>query len=123
MFDGLHVYLSHFQGQRVTSMEAMATVSGDRATVWSEMRAMLRAEQIGHVVDARGAAGTLERLDAEHLLVRLTEPVPGFLVFVAQAMGSETLVMLQGHLFSDDAGNYVEREQPAWQAWLEGLAR
>lgn len=28
---------------------------------------------------------------------------------------------IQGWLFSDDAPAFVEREQPAWKAWLENL--
>jgi hypothetical protein len=31
-------------------------------------------------------------------------------------------VPLQGFLFSDRAPAYVEREQPRWQTWLDGVA-
>jgi hypothetical protein len=33
-----------------------------------------------------------------------------------------TMAAVQGWLFSDDAPAYVEREQGAWKAWLEGLS-
>jgi hypothetical protein len=33
-----------------------------------------------------------------------------------------TDVYLQGYLFSDHAPGYVAREQPRWQAWLDGIA-
>lgn len=123
MFDGLRLYLTHFSGQQVTLIEAMAPLPAEWATVWSAMRAGLGAERVGQVVNARGLVGTVEQLGDVHLIVRLDEPVPGFMVFIAQDHGAGTLAMLQGHLFSDDAANYVEREQPAWQVWLEGLAR
>jgi hypothetical protein len=29
---------------------------------------------------------------------------------------------LRAYLFSADAADYVQREEPAWQAWLEGLS-
>jgi hypothetical protein len=29
--------------------------------------------------------------------------------------------MLQGYLFSEGAQKYVEREGPAWKAWLESV--
>jgi hypothetical protein len=30
-------------------------------------------------------------------------------------------VGVRAYLFSADAADYVQREQPAWQAWLQGL--
>ena len=32
-----------------------------------------------------------------------------------------TYAMVTAYLFSDDAPRFVEREQPGWKAWLEGL--
>jgi len=29
---------------------------------------------------------------------------------------------VRAYLFSPDAADYVRREQPAWQAWLQGLS-
>jgi hypothetical protein len=29
---------------------------------------------------------------------------------------------VRAYLFSTDAGDYVQREEPAWRTWLEGLA-
>ena len=52
----------------------------------------------------------------EHLRVYLTY-FPGQ---AATSLAAEADV--PGYLFSDGAAAYVEREQPGWTAWLEGLA-
>ena len=46
-------------------------------------------------------------------------------IAVVRMVGGETpgsLGALVGYLFADDAAEYVEREQPAWQEWLVGVA-
>lgn len=121
-FDALRLYLAHFPGQQVTPFEATATIAGSRDDVWRAILADLGAEEVGGPVDARGVAGTLESLGEKHVLVRLADP-PGFLSVVAMGDNGETWAMVHGHLFADDAAAYVAREQPAWQAWLEGMAR
>ena len=40
-----------------------------------------------------------------------------------QEMGDvQAMAYVSAFLFSPDAAAYVEREQPAWQEWLGGLA-
>ncbi len=91
----LRLYLTHFPGQRVTSLSAEAVVPGARETVWSDLE----------------------------LLLRLSDPLPGFLQFAAMDLGDgSTWAQLEGYLFSEDAPRYVERERPAWKAWIESLA-
>jgi DNA-binding transcriptional ArsR family regulator len=48
--------------------------------------------------------------------------VTGDLSFYAFADDDRSGVHLQGFLFSDRAPAYVEREQPRWQTWLDGVA-
>jgi uncharacterized protein YndB with AHSA1/START domain len=123
MLDVLRLYLTHFPGQQVTPMEASTTLSRSYQDVMSAMQVALGGGQVGAPADARGATGTLELLGEHHLVVRLTDPVAGFLTFVAHQDGDSTWAMILGHLFSSDAGNWVKREQPGWQAWLEELVR
>ena len=33
----------------------------------------------------------------------------------------QTTAGVRAYLFSADAADYVRREEPAWQAWLQGL--
>jgi hypothetical protein len=70
----------------------------------------------------RGAAGTVERVGERQALVRLTDPVPGMLSVFAYGEGDgQATVGVRAYLFSADAADYVRREEPAWQAWLQEL--
>ncbi len=126
-FDNLRLYLTNFQGQQVTPLSVSATVAGPRDAVWSAMRRDLGVDDVGQAVAARGVVGQVERMSGppkpSELLVRLSEPVPGYLAFSAHGPdGGPAITYISGYLFSEDAAAYVGREEPAWQAWLEGLA-
>jgi uncharacterized protein YndB with AHSA1/START domain len=125
-FDNLRLYLTHFPGQRVTSLSVDADVPGAADTVWSALRQALGAEDVGQPVEARGLTGHVERIGTSpgpnELLLRVTDPVPGFLGFAAFDKGDGvTSARIEGYLFSEDAPAVVEREQPAWKAWLQSL--
>jgi hypothetical protein len=71
----------------------------------------------------RGATETVERVGERQTLVRLTGPVPGMLsVFAWDEGDSKATAGVRAYLFSADAADYVRREQPAWQAWLQGIS-
>ena len=71
----------------------------------------------------RGATGTVERVGERQTLVRLTAPVPGMLnVFAWDEGDGKATAGVRAYLFSTDAADYVRREEPAWQAWLQGLS-
>jgi uncharacterized protein YndB with AHSA1/START domain len=122
-FDRLRLYLRHFAGQRATILEANHTASAPAAEVFGAMRDALGVSGAGQTFAERGLSGQVERIGQEDLLVRVTDPVPGYVGFAAFGMpDGTTSAVVHGHLFSDDAPAVVEREQPAWQAWLQGLA-
>ena len=122
-FDTLRLYLASFAGQEATQLEASATHPYDGDTLWKALDGALGLGDEGSAVAVRGVSGTVERLGERHALVRLAAPVPGMLsaaVFgFAEGKASATV---RAYLFSGDAEDYVRREQPAWQAWLEGLS-
>ena len=77
----------------------------------------------GATVDIRGTTGTVERVGARQALIRLTAPVPGMLSVYAWGEGSgKATAGVRAYLFSADAADYVRREEPAWQDWLQGLS-
>ena len=118
-FDVLRLYLTHFPGQRVTSLAASAPVGGRAADVVDAMRAQLGAGAVGDRVECRGHVGEVALVNDLGVVVRVTEPVPGFLSFFAHDQGDDGAVAaLEGHLFSEGAAAYVERERPAWSTWL-----
>jgi uncharacterized protein YndB with AHSA1/START domain len=122
MFDHLRLYLTYFPGQQAASLEAVADTPGDPAAALSSIRRGLGVDHVGQAVELRGASGEVEQIAEKNLLVRVTEPVPGLLSFAAFRVGeNRSSARLGGYLFSDAAPEYVRREQPAWQEWLEGL--
>jgi uncharacterized protein YndB with AHSA1/START domain len=121
-FDNLRLYLTHFPGQRATTLEASTEVPGAAGPVFAAMRTALGAEAVGKPVDTQGVTGQVERIGENQLLLRLTDPVPGLLGFVAFDKGNgSTMAAIQGWVFSENATSFVERDQPAWQAWLESV--
>lgn len=122
-FNHLRLYLTHFAGQRATSLSVAADVPGRGDALLSAMRRALGVEEVGQPVEARGLTGRVERIGQVELLLRLTDPVPGYLAFFAidKGDGSAT-ASIEGYLFSEDAPALVERERPAWKAWLQSRA-
>jgi uncharacterized protein YndB with AHSA1/START domain len=126
-FDNLRLYLAHFPGQEATQLEVTASHPGDAVALWSTLHDALGLGEEGAAVEVLGATGTVERVGHRQTLVRLTGPVPGMLsVFTygeaeGTAEGTAT-AGVRAYLFSADAADYVQREEPAWQAWLNGLA-
>ena len=122
-FDNLRLYLSHFPGQEATHLEATASHPGDEDAIWSILRDELGLREEGATVEVRGATGTVERVGERQTLVRLTAPVPGMLSVYAWGEGNgQVTAGVRAYLFSADAAEYVRREEPAWQSWLQGLS-
>jgi hypothetical protein len=121
-FENLRLYLSHFPGQEATRLEVSSTHRGDPKTLWSTVHERLGLTELGETVDVRGSAGVVERIGDRQSLVRLTHPVPGMLSLFTYPMDDdEALVGVRAYLFSPDAADYVKREEPAWQQWLDAL--
>jgi uncharacterized protein YndB with AHSA1/START domain len=123
MLDNLRLYLTHYPDQHATSLFAAAAFPGTAPEeAIAAVRRAAAADAVGGEVTARGVRGRLERSIERHFLLHLDEPVPGLLSFYSFAGDGAGTVHLQGYLFSDAAPGYVEREQPGWQAWLDGIA-
>ena len=120
-FERLRLYLAHFPGQQVTTLEASVS-TGEAGLLNAALRRALGASQPGDRVEVRGLTGEVVQVDEVQLLVRLTGPVPGFVAFVVFGTSPTTAqAAIQGYLFGADAPAYVEREQQGWQEWLQSL--
>jgi uncharacterized protein YndB with AHSA1/START domain len=119
-FDNLRLYLSDFPGQRATQLEVSSKFDGEPDAAVAAMRRALGADRAGSAVDGRGVRGTVHRDDPSGFVVRLAEPVPGFVSFSAFD-NDGTSAMVAGWLFSAAAPAYVDRERVAWQEWLDTL--
>ena len=121
-FDNLRLYLSHFPGQEATQLEATASHPGAAATLWSTLRDALGLGGQGTTIVLRDTTGTVEVIGQRQALVRLTAPVPGMLsIFVHEVEDGEAMAGVRAYLFSADAADYVRREEPAWESWLQEL--
>jgi uncharacterized protein YndB with AHSA1/START domain len=121
-FDNLRLYLSHFPGQEATRLEVAASHPGDADAIWATLHDALGLGDEGATVQMRDTTGTVERVGERQTLVRLTAPVPGMLsVFVYDVGDGKPTAGVRAYLFSADASEYARREEPAWQAWLQGL--
>lgn len=133
-FDNLRVYLAHFPGRRATLMDLSAEHPGDETALWSALRDELGLADEGAEVEVNGARGTVERIGDQHATVRLDAPFPGILSVGAWPGEDGTaLAIVRAYLFADsgssdgadgtaEADEYVRREEPAWQSWLDSLA-
>jgi uncharacterized protein YndB with AHSA1/START domain len=122
-FDRLRLYLTHFPGQQATPLDVSHTLKGRAGPVFAAMRQSLGLAEVGQSVEARGLTGTVQRIGPEDALLRVTDPVPGFLALAAwDSSEDEVSAVVQAQLFSADAPALVERERPGWQEWLQTLA-
>ena len=122
ILDNLLLYLTHFPGQRATSLRAGTTFTGTPEASIAAVLEALSVEASGDAITTHGIRGHVERSIDRHFRVRVDDPVPGYLSFFAFGADDGSGVHLQGFLFSDEAPAYVEREQPRWQTWLDGVA-
>jgi uncharacterized protein YndB with AHSA1/START domain len=122
-FSHLELYLSEFAGQHAAVLEAGKEKQAPAGPVWQAMAADLGIpDQVGKPVDLRGMSGTVHRLGGGHALVRVTDPYPGYAaVWCGDSGPGRSYAEVHAYLFHPEAGNYVEREQPGWKAWLGGL--
>jgi uncharacterized protein YndB with AHSA1/START domain len=126
-FDNLRLYLTHFPGQRVTPMSVEAAVPGAPPAVWRAVRQTLGgAASVGDAVTVHEIVGTVERIGRppgpDEILVRVTDPVPGFLGLWTHETGNDsTIVYVSGWFFSDGAAEFVAREEAAWKDRLRTL--
>jgi uncharacterized protein YndB with AHSA1/START domain len=122
MLDNLRLYLTHFPGQHATALFAGATFPGTTPeAAMAAVRRSIGADAVGDPVTVRDLHGRLERSIDRHCVVRVDEPLPAFLSFRSHG-ADDSVVHLQGYLFSEAAPGYVAREEPGWQAWLDGVA-
>ena len=122
-FDNLRLYLAHFPGQEATQLEVTASHTAAPEALWATLQDELGLGDEGAQVEVRGATGTVERVGERQTLVRLAEPVPGMLsVFVFDEGEGRTMAGVRAYLFSPDAADYVRREEPQWQTWLQELS-
>jgi hypothetical protein len=87
------------------------------------VRAALGVVTVGAHIDAAGVDGVVERMIAQHFLVRIERPVPGLVSCSSYDADVGVVVNLSAYLYGPDGAAAAERLRPAWQSLLEQLAR
>lgn len=126
----LRLYLSHFRCEPVASINAVGRADGPGDAVWADLTAALglpaqpqAGERIATTAPGVPAfAGTVERAAERMVTLVLDEPARGIGFVGAGGPGDQVYVFVRAQLFGDDAAAVVEREQEAWERWLERRA-
>ena len=129
-FDNLRIYLAHFAGKRVVSMDVEASARTTPSAMRATMRRAIggsRELSVGDALELHGLTGVVERIFADpgpnELFVRVLAPVEGYVSFMAWETAADTsTAVVAGRFFSDNAPAYVDQEQDSWKKWLDGLA-
>jgi len=122
MLDNLRLYVETFPGQTATTFWIEATSTGTPDGLIDALRDRLGVADVGDTTSARGIDATLARSLRRHLMLRLSEPVEGFLSFMAAGGEGESFVAGTGYLFGEGAAGYLAAERDEWQAWLGQIA-
>ena len=122
-FTHLELYLRDFPGQQAVSLEIVREEAVTAPAMWQAVTGDLGLpDEAGKPVDMRGLAGHVDQVTGTRMLVRLTDPYPGYVsVWCGEFSPGKAMVNIHAYLFGPEAENYVEREEPGWKSWLDGL--
>jgi uncharacterized protein YndB with AHSA1/START domain len=124
----LRIYLTHFRGQRPTTMKWMAPAAGTEAEAWQALTTALGLNglSVAHPWTAPAGvpalSGVVEYVTQRpyDALLRIDKPGPGVAALgVFSFPGGPTMVAMNFYLYGDQAAETVARETPLWQAWLQ----
>jgi uncharacterized protein YndB with AHSA1/START domain len=124
----LQLHLSHFAGQSASAMLPTATWPVPRSQAWTQLTGALGFPSTpapGSRVTATGddtppLSGTVVDVQSWRMSVLLDEPAPGTAFVACERMGDMTAVSVWQYLYGNAAPELVARDQPRWQAWLDG---
>jgi uncharacterized protein YndB with AHSA1/START domain len=122
-FTHLELYLRDFPGQHAAYLEIMRQDAVPAPALWEAVTGDIGLpDEVGKPVEIRGLAGHVHKVRDMRTLVRLTEPYPGYAEVWCVDFGPGTsFATFHAYLFHPEAEKYVEREQPGWKSWLDGL--
>jgi uncharacterized protein YndB with AHSA1/START domain len=124
----LRLYLTHFRGEPVGSINAGDAVTGPKDEVWAEFtRALgLPAEPRAGDRIATSAAGappiegTVEEAEGSIVTLVLDRPARGVGLIGAGGPGDEVFTLVRAQLYGPEAEKIATREQEAWSSWFAG---
>jgi uncharacterized protein YndB with AHSA1/START domain len=127
---GLRVYLTHFRGEPVATINAVGAADAPPDAAWADLTGALglpAQPRAGERI-ATGApgvpafAGTVEKAGERMVTLVLDKPARGLGFVGAGGPGEQVYVFVRAQLFGDDAAQVAAREQETWATWLAGRA-
>jgi uncharacterized protein YndB with AHSA1/START domain len=123
----LRIYLTHFRGQRSTTMKFMSPVAGTEAEAWETATAALGLKGLSAGqrwtapagVPAFSGVAEFVSQSPYDLLLRLDKPGPGVAALGAFNCGGPSMVALGFYLYGDQAAGTAAHETPLWEAWFQ----
>jgi len=130
-FTNLVLYLTGFSGQRSVVLDAHADHPGPLDTAFEQL---LSALDPSGAVRSEGAelpraegrpplAGVVHRASESDVILRITEPAPGYGMFTAYPWEEKVRASFQAHFFGDDAERVAREQKPLWERWLTERVR
>lgn len=124
----LRLYLTHFPGQRCSSVLVNGHADGPVDRAFADLAAALglpaearEGERVA--ATASGApplAGVVERVAPNMLTLLLERPARGIAFVVSEpAGGGSAHASVYTYLFGDGAAEAAARDEPAWRAWMQ----
>jgi hypothetical protein len=126
-FRVLHIYLTHFRGQRSAMMQFLAPIAATKEEAWAMLTTALGLNGVGAgqrwTVPAGVPAlgGVVEHIgqSPSGVLLRLDKPGPGTVALFIMTIGASVMAAFTFYLYGDQAAGSVARETPLWQAWIQ----
>jgi uncharacterized protein YndB with AHSA1/START domain len=123
----LRLYLTHFPGQRCSSVLVNGRADGPVDRAFGDLAAALglpaeagEGERVAAAPGVPPLAGTVERSAPNMLTVLLERPAPGIAFVVAEPAGAgSALASVYAYLFGEGAAEAAARDEPAWRAWMQ----
>lgn len=123
----LRLYLTHFPGQRCSSVLVNGHADGPVDRAYADLAAALglpAEAREGERVAATASgvpplAGVVERVAPNMLTLLLERPARGIAFVVSEPAGGGSAASVYVYLFGDGAAEAAARDEPAWRAWMQ----
>jgi uncharacterized protein YndB with AHSA1/START domain len=126
-FFNLRLYVTHFAHQRCTSMLVHGMSNQPRPEAWQKLSSSLGlplAPALGERVTVAAAGvpsldGRVERFQSDLVTLLVDSPAPGIAFIGTEVFGDTVMLLVYLYLYGDSAPAAIERDEPAWRAWME----
>jgi len=124
----LRLYLERFAGQPSSNIQLIAmppaTGAWDKLTDALNLAGAAPGERRDAGDGAPLLSGIVESVNAAgkpHTLLRVDVPAPGAVFASAFPAGEKAYITVSFYFYGDTAAAVVERDEPAWTAWMKNL--